>query len=128
MAYTPENIRNIKRDGLLDAYIAQERGLIDAIDKADVIDEAHGEHTAAYAHLAGGYGTDFEDGGRNVIVWLSYDGDWSRKFSLASFDGDFKRAFAYARATLRNKLIEDGKSVRATAKARLSSLEAAQEA
>lgn len=125
MTYTAENIRDIKAAGQLEGYIAHERTIIANLDTAEVIYDAQGEHSASYAHLTGRYGTDFEDGGRNVVVWLSYDRDWERKFPLGSFDNDFDRAFAYAKATLRNKLIKDGKALRASAIARLAALEAA---
>lgn len=125
MAYTAENIRNIKAAGQLESYIAHEREIIAKLENADVVYDAQGENTASFAHLHGSYGTDFEDGGRNIVVGLAYDRDWVRKFPIESFANDFGRAYAYAKATLRNKLIEDGKALRAAAKARLAALEAA---
>jgi hypothetical protein len=128
MAYTAQNIANIKRAGNLNEYIAMERKLIESLRGAEITetDTSLGGGRMQTAHIYGEYsaGEDFINakGGIYASDARCLFGDMDKEFK--NFQS-LNAAKQYARAALRNHIQAFADSVLSDANSRLAALEAA---
>ena len=119
MAYTAENIANIRRDGQLDSYLAHDRQLVASLEDGEV--EIRND-IVSIAHLYGRFGIDAVESAAFAEVVAG--GAWRKQWKLDGFN-DQKHALAYAKGALVSELKTVRKTLLAEARTRVAALEAA---
>ncbi len=118
MTYTAKNIEQIKRDGKFDAYVEMERALINKIEGSELVDDGK---TITFAHFYGEYGVVVD--GR-LFSGFAQSGVVGINKEWGNFQSE-NAARQYARAALRNCILETAADILGKAKERLAQLEAA---
>lgn len=127
MAYSAENINDIKRAGRLEDYIAMERELIERLEDAKIEHDVQGRDSVSYGHLYGRIWIDSDvKNSFDVVATVSAGSDWSKRWSGESFGDNQQRARAYAVAALSSQLKGDAARILGAARGRLATLLASQ--
>lgn len=127
MTYTAENIRNLKRDGLLGDYIAMTRETIAKLEAAELVESGtDGKGFMEIAHFHGWWeaGEDSFRGHGGTFASSVHGHFWTGKNEWVNFP-TLHAASQYAKAALRNHLTALAKDVLAENRRRLAVLEAA---
>ena len=126
MAYTTENIANIKASGQIENYIAHETKMIEKLENARIEEGKQGEGSVSIAHLYGHYGIDVDDSAapHNAVAWI-VGSDWRKKWPVENFGGDQPQSLRYAKGALVSELEALKSRMLSEARARLAALEAA---